>query len=718
MNLFKSLFFLTLIFSLLGATNAQEWVSYQSQQQVNDLVDNGDELIMATDAGLVVMNKTTLEKTIFNTSNSNLSNNHIQSITQAPNGDTFIGTYDVVMGLFDGSDIQNVIIPEGIDNPNTIELYDIEITPNGDLWVGTSEGVFRKQGQDWTKYDETDLGEFFFKVWDIEFDSAGDVYIGAQNGVHKFEDGLWSNISSETSLLGYLDAELFFSESGDLYFAGDLDSIGRYDGENWELYSNGGLNGSQITGFTEDVEGNVYFNFQDLHFQGYNSIFKLENNAWMPYTDIQIETYGFNSSYYHIDDQNIRWLNNNIYLSANDNGSISSTSISSTTIEYNNVYRIHKGLNGDMFFISFTSTNRIAVVDPDGNWSSFELPSSNNLLAWPIAGDILFIAEDDIWLTSYEGLYHYDGNEWSLNEFEGCNRLALDSQGKIYVAATDRIYIIENGIISEYNTSNSVIAVLEVISGLGVDADDNLWIASFSWDGDNVIQKVAPNGSWTTYDGEDHPVIIRPEGDFHFDINGNVWISAQPGVIKFDGQNFTNPIMDNISNLESYKAFSIESDSEGRMYFAHQYGVTTLLDGVWEELLIDDVPHVNSSTRSNIKFDDAGTLWWASKGYGVFSYTPENTTSVFPEVTKTSNFSVYPNPTNNFTNLQFTANEKTKVKVYVYNNLGQVVSSFDFGIFNQGDFQQVIDLGNIPNGVYSIQLFLNSFSSTKTVIKY
>ena len=156
MNFFKSLFLLVLSVLIFGSTDAQEWISYQSPQQINDLIDNGDELLMATDAGLVVMNKTTLEKTIFNKSNTSLSNNHIQSITQAPNGDTYIGTYDVVMGLFNGSDVEDVIIPEGIDNPNTIELYDIEVAANGDLWVGTSEGVFRRQGQNWTKFDETE----------------------------------------------------------------------------------------------------------------------------------------------------------------------------------------------------------------------------------------------------------------------------------------------------------------------------------------------------------------------------------------------------------------------------------------------------------------------------------------------------------------------------------------------------------------------------------
>jgi ligand-binding sensor domain-containing protein len=716
MNFLKIAFFFTITFLFQDSAHAQDWVSYQSQQQVNDLVDTGNELLMATDAGLVVLNKSTLEKTIFNKANSNLSNNHIQSITQSPDGQTWVGTYDLILARFDGSDFQDAIIPEGIYNPLTIKLYDIEVAPNGHLWVGTSEGVFRKQGQDWTKYDEIDLGEFFFEVWDIELDSAGDVFIGAQDGVHKFENGVWSNISSATSLVaGYLHAELFFSASGDLYFAGDLDSIGRYDGDNWELYGNGGLNGSQIKGFTEDVEGSVYFNFQDFYSQG-NSIFKLENNAWMPYTDIQIETYGYNSSYYHIDDQNIRWLNNNIYLSANDNGSISSTSISSTSIEYDNVHDIHKGHNGDMFFIMNTSTNSIAVVDPDGNWSSFELPS--NIYGWGYTGDILFLAADDVWLASpYDGLYHYDGNEWSLNELEGCNRFAIDSQGKIYVAATDRIYIVENGIVSEYNTSNSPILALEIISGLGVDANDNLWIASFSWDGDNAIQKVAPDGNWTTYSDDDHPVIIRPEGDFHFDINGNVWVSAGiAGVIKFDGQDFTNPIQENISNLENYKAYSIESDSEGRMYFSHQYGVTTLLDGEWKELFIDDVPPVSTSYSTSIKFDDAGTLWWASRAYGVFSYIPETTTATFSDFETEPDFSIYPNPADSYTVLDFTIKKRANVTACVYNNLGQLISSLDLGQLSKGTFQQTINLADFPNGFYSIRLQINDLSYTKKMI--
>ena len=122
---FHFLFILTLLAH--NRAISQDWVSYQSQQEVNDLVDTGDELLMATDAGLVVMNKATLEKTIFNRANSNLTNNHIQSITRGPNASIRIGTYDARLALFDGSDFQDITMPDVEGFGQYTELYDFKI---------------------------------------------------------------------------------------------------------------------------------------------------------------------------------------------------------------------------------------------------------------------------------------------------------------------------------------------------------------------------------------------------------------------------------------------------------------------------------------------------------------------------------------------------------------------------------------------------------------
>ncbi|MDA8886277.1 T9SS type A sorting domain-containing protein [Bacteroidia bacterium] len=690
-------FFSTVVLVSSFAANAQKWTPHQSPQQINDLVDNGTELIMATDYGLVVMNKSTLSKTTYTTNNSDLDDNHISSITKAPNGDIYFSTGQTI-GTFDGTDVNDVEIASAvIANINTFEIFDVEVAANGDLWLGNSDGVLRKQGQNWTKYDKTELGEFF-EVWDIELDSEEDVFIGAQNGVHKFESGTWSKISENTSLQGYLHAELFFSKFGDLYFAGDLDSIGRYDGTNWELYSNGGLNGSAIKGFAED--DNVYFLSQQ------DGIYKLDNGTFTTYTDAQTAAFQDNSSYFYVDDSNKRWLNYNIYLSVNDEGTIRSTSISSNGIEYNNVSEIHKSQNGDILFGMTSSTQSIAVLDPDGNWSSIDLPAG--MKYYPGSGNILSVGNDDIWLSSYQGVHHYDGTDWTFTELARCTYLANDSKGIIYAAGFDRLYVLEDGDTTQYTTSNSPISGLDQISGLGVDANDNLWIASFSWSGEAAIQKVDDTGNWTTYDHTKHAEIDQPKGEFHFDENGNVWISAKVGAIKFDGKKFTNPIKENISKIDNYKALSIESDSEGRMYFAHQYGVTTLLDSVWGELLIDDVSHKKTSARSSITFDDAGTLWWASNDLGVFSYTPETIASIFSSIESTNDISIYPNPTKGTIN--FRTKHIGKSSVNIYNGIGELVYTND-----NLNTNRPLHLNQSP-GMYVVVLDTNNSTSVQKLI--
>lgn len=705
MRFSKFVLFFVLTILLQGSIHAQDWVSYQSQQQVNDLVDTGDELLLATDAGLVVMNKSTLEKTIFNKANSNLSNNHIPTITRATNGDIWIGTYDVILQRFDGTDFQDITVPEGVDyNPLVTDLYDLKIAPNGDFWLGTTSGVFRKQGQVWSLYDEAELGPTFFEAWDIEINEEGEVFV-ASFDVHKFADGIWSNLTETTEINGYLGADLFFSTSGDLYLAGDLDKIGRFDGVQWVGYEHG-LNGSHITRLTEDMDGNIYFNAQ------YDGVYQLTNGNWIQQIDAQTEAFANNISYFYIDAQNNRWLNSNIYLSVNTNGNIQSTSISQHTIAYDNINNLHKGENGLMYFIT-TSDDNLSVLGPDGNWNLLSMPTSS--MPFENFEDILVLADDDIWLASNNGLHHYDGTEWTFDQREACKSFAIDTQGKIYVRASSRIYIIDNGVISEYNTSNSPLTGL-YIAGHGVDTNDNLWIAESEI---NVIQKVSSAGVWTTYTGDDHPAIDDPKGDFHFDVNGNVWVPANlVGAIKFDGTTFSNPFIGNLDLFDNYNAFSIESDATGKVYFAHQYGVTTLWNDEWEDLLIEDVPNTNSSHESKITFDDDGTLWWASSRYGVFSYAPESTTSILSNFEENIAFSVYPNPAQQYTTLDFTTEAKADVNVLIYNYLGQLQSSLDLGQLPAGTFQQTIDLAHFPKGFYSIQVQINDQSSTKTMMVY
>lgn len=714
MNLQKIQLIFALAFLFQAVSFGQNWTSHESEQQINDLLETSTELLMATDAGLVVMDKATLNKSIFNTNNSSLTNNHIQTITESPTGDIWIGTYDVSIAKFNGTDFVDIFTPvnPGI-NQNT-NLYDIEFASNGDLWLGTSDGVLQRQGTAWSFYDENDMDVDFFEAWDIEIDAAGDVYVGSI-GMYKFSGGVWTNIFAGSSLQGYLDSEMFFANDGILYFAGDLNRLAYYDGTTWTEDSLGvTINNFGAGVFTEDLNGNIYF---DSHYSG---IFKLGNTGWDLQSNALITAVGDRSTFFHIDEHGNQWLNNNIHLFVDKSGIISNTLISEGTIEWDGITALHKGDNGKMYYIVNSNYN-IAVKDTDGNWSSLAKPTISGI-NFENFQDILALADDNIWLSSSYGLYNYDGTTWIAYPLDVCRNFVRDSQGKIYVRATNNIYTIENNVIDSINSSNSGMTNF-VLLGHGIDADDNLWIAAGENGGfaiDNLMQKRNSDGTWTTYLETDHPVLVRPIGNIVSDKEGNIWVSdSQYGAIKFDGTTFTNPVKDNVAQITNADVYSVKVDVEGSVYFSHQYGVTKLKEGNWENLVIANVPNQSSSHSSKIELDNEGTLWWASNRYGVFSYKQElvdATTFIFENAEVLNNFSVFPNPVKNVVNISFEIENEANVNAFLYNNMGQVVSSFNLGNISKGKHQQAMNVDGFAKGIYMLQLQIDTKTAIITIV--
>ena len=704
MTFSKSSFLLLTTLFFQGFLSAQEWTSYQSANQVNDLVDTGTELLLATDNGLIVVDKSTLERTIFTKDNSSLSNNHIQSITRGQNGSVWIGTYDIVLSTFDGSDFQNsTSLDESIVLPNT-EMYDLKVAPNGDLWVGTTKGLFHRTGESWSRYAEAEFGPDYFETWDVEVMDNGDVF-AAGIDLHQLMDGQWVNLTEGTQLSGYRSADLFTSSAGDLYLAGDLEQIGRYDGENWQEYDID-FNGSEVIQFTEDTDGNVYFSTIK------NGIFKLENDSWLLQSDLQTEAVNNNMAYFHIDEQNNRWLNTNIHLSVNESGNIRSTLITDNTLESNSIQDVHKGANGKMYFITGSQEN-FSVLDMEGNWSF--LPKPPTAMPFELMYDILVLADDNIWLASQRGIYQYDGNEWAFTNLDPCYKLDIDSQGKLYAMSIDKIYLIDNGMLSEFNTTNSALSPNNVV-GLGVDSDDNLWISTGDFELPNVVQTVTPEGTWTTYTATDHPVIGRLGRDFHFDKEGNVWAVNHPsGALKFDGTSWTNPLQENRDEITNIAVHTIKSDEEGKVYFAHEYGITTLLDGEWENFINEEVT-TNNTQDTSIDFDPQGTLWWGNARTGLFSFMPEPTTSSSSPFEIVADFKVFPNPAQTYTTVDFTTQQNANVAVAIYNQIGQLASTINLGQFSEGTYQREINLDRLAAGFYTLQLRNNKSISTRKLI--
>jgi len=131
------LLFLFLLASLAIYAQNPEWINYTNRQYVQTVVVEGDFVWLGTGGGLVKLNKTTGEKTFFNTGNSGLPSNSINSIA------------------IDGS---------------------------GNKWIGTANGLAKFDGTNWTVYNASNSGLPDNYIYYLTIDGSGNKWIGNDGG--------------------------------------------------------------------------------------------------------------------------------------------------------------------------------------------------------------------------------------------------------------------------------------------------------------------------------------------------------------------------------------------------------------------------------------------------------------------------------------------------------------------------------------------------------
>jgi hypothetical protein len=77
-----------------------------------------------------------------------------------------------------------------------------------------------------------------------------------------------------------------------------------------------------------------------------------------------------------------------------------------------------------------------------------------------------------------------------------------------------------------------------------------------------------------------------------------------------------------------------------------------------------------------------------------------------------ANLNAYPNPTNSNTNVNFALASASDVQMNIINMLGENVYSNDFGTLAAGNYNEVVNFNNMPNGLYLVNLNVNGKVST------
>jgi len=339
------------------------------------------------------------------------------------------------------------------------------------------------------------------------------------------------------------------------------------------------------------------------------------------------------------------------------------------------------------------------------------------------------------WVAIFD--YSY---EWSYD-------IAVDSLHNVYVTGSSLDSINGNLITIKYDPSGNVIwtkRFLDNINSYGkfidISADGFVYVGgveSSNGGSDYLCIKYDTSGNklWSVkYDAQDTlpwNAQDSPE-DMKLDLAGNVYFTGTQFVgnnpndayctVKFSSDGI-------LQWAKSYKggngvdeAFSLDVDNQGNVYV---FGDS------------QDSLYNNNKIFVTIKYDNLGNIIWIAKFDSVQQYNSFRATSIgidsfcnvyvtgvssnlvsphfvtlkysfdtgINEVPYNNLFCVYPNPSINFFNFEFSHRQNKRYYFYLYNIIGQPIQIID----NINSDRLIIDGSNFKNGIYFYQLFENDF---------
>ena len=206
------------------------------------------------------------------------------------------------------------------------------------------------------------------------------------------------------------------------------------------------------------------------------------------------------------------------------------------------------------------------------------------------------------------------------------------------------------------------------------------------------------------------------------------WYGTTAGAATFHGEN-SKVILDannNPINWWIYNTFTssiidnyiraIIRDNNNNMWFGTKKGLSKLSynKSTWQSFTEDD--GLISNNIFDIKVDSDNNLWIATdKGVSYLSDFPSsvhNEQVIGNEISLTN----YPNPFNPETNIDYTVPKAGKVRLEVFNNLGQLVKILVDREQSSGRYQVLFNTKNIPSGIYFYRLTTGQLSIAKKMV--
>lgn len=677
-----TLFTLLLLFYNLQA-QAPQWLSITATHEVIDIEEEGDFLWLATQGGVIKMNKGTGEQEHFSTTNSGLCDNRVQSIAIEENGKKWFGTANGVSS-FDDTNwmVYNSELPD-----NTVNS--VAIDQQGNKWFGTqSNGCAMFDDAQWHIFNNLSTGHPN-TINDIAVDNDNAIWFATfGKGISKFHNNKWTQFNTSNSnlpsdyvsdLIVNTDNSIWFNVNTGVYKI-EQNSISMTSsaipyclaidqtGNKWFGFRNGGIskyneNGSSIYPY---IPALAEKEVKTIEVVSNGDLWIGTNDGLVLFNHSSSEHYQTASSglpdalvySIHIDNNGNKWFGTNHGAARFDGSEWIRFTGKHSDFYLTQVFKITSDLKGNVWL----ATNAGVAKFADGQMNM--LNHTNSPLPNAIFSDVdVDPISGNIWFSSSVGVLCFDGTDWiAYNETNSdlpsnnVGSVAIDAAGtKWFGTRGSGIAKFDNTNWELFNAANSPVDI-DYINSISIDKDQKKWI----YTNQSVIEY--NDVSWTTHWHLDY----QWRGQMHTGIENNKWFTGYGGLTKFTGAYYEHYTMEN-SGLPANWCWSFAVDDKSNKWIATIGGV-----GVYNENGVD------------------------------FSSTP---TSVIESPALTDlEFKVSPNPASSNIKISFNTKDlrdkATTIDVYIYDTSGRLKKQVCRPFTNQ----TTINVDDVSSGIYFVKI--------------
>lgn len=624
------------LFAAIISSAQPNWKIINDTRDVFKIVPDGQKIWLATNGGLMCIDKTTSDTTFYNHANSGI--------------------------------------------PFT-EISDMCLDSYGRVWLTSLRaGIACKDGDDWIAYNVSNSSLPNNIAEAIIGDNQGNVWASIRDNLVKF---------TNTSITFYLTDSLGISGSYNSKMA--VDANGRVLIANYWLYA---LEGDTVVRYdtTNSALKNAAICSLKTFADGRTWIGQLNNGLTI--TDFQ-DWYHYDSlipgrqlntvTCFDITRDGNYWLGTypgDIYFQNDQEWSIVTPEAPADSLFYIQALAVDED-NG-LYIAGFDKFYYNGV-----DW--FNL----NTAACPFRGnavyDIIHTDDGATWIANYYGMTKILNNSFTNyckddepgNYYISAQCYAKDNTGKLFVGHQEGVSYFENEIWHRIHIPDSGLFSANYPKSICVDAENNLWIATFpgliKYDGVNAsyyspyynnflvdeiyrlsldqnghIMAGTTNGlvqwdgsNWHLYTDMPSPIIENKIWDLTFKGN-DIWMGASDGLKRFDGTNWEVFTPDN-SPLPDYFVPTLDFDSDGNLWMISGQNNLCKFDGQnWQVFDFYNSGILWGPNRI-LRVDDNNNKWMGGFNSGISIYNENGIILEVPdlEMNETqSNLitSVFPNP--------------------------------------------------------------------------